>query len=229
MSHDAGQFFFWRPVTQPLANPAALANALHAGQAPPELHDLDLPAILAAIKKAYRSFNPDDPFIDIPRQQTAITFGWSTKHISAFFEGDAFRQMDKVSLLMSSLGLACYDILSSQSHTVDALPRFLADPLMDAFNRILVRIKDDFYNNFFASLGRTPVSLTTFDRQTKKLTANTLTRNCGNAFVALLKSAKTKGTWAALPKSPTCELGVEDITGTFAWPAYTKRGKANRA
>jgi hypothetical protein len=153
MSHDAGQLLFWRPTTQPLANPAALVAALDAGHAPTELHDLDIPAILAALKKTYPSFNPDDPFIDVPPQQTAITFKWSPKHVAAFFEGDPFRQMDKLSLLMSSLGLACYDAFTSQAFTADAPPRFVADPLTEAYDRILSRIQVDFSNNFLASRG----------------------------------------------------------------------------
>ncbi len=153
MSHDAGQFYFRRPASHFLPDPAAIVAALAVGQVPPELHDLDLPGILAAIKKAYRAFNAGNPFIDIPRQQTAITFNWSVKHVAAFFEGDAFRQMDKVALLMSSLGLACYDALASKTYTADAPPRFTADPLTEAYDRILLRIQEDFSNKFLTSRG----------------------------------------------------------------------------
>lgn len=50
----------------------------------------------------------------------------------------------------------------------------------------------------------------------------------GNFLVAALTEARGRGVFAALPRTPRCELGVEDpTTGDFGWPSYEDRGKEN--
>ncbi len=49
----------------------------------------------------------------------------------------------------------------------------------------------------------------------------------GLMLVDLLKSVRDTGELASLPKTPRCEMGVEESEGLFAWPAYEDRGQDN--
>lgn len=51
----------------------------------------------------------------------------------------------------------------------------------------------------------------------------------GPMLVGALTSAREAGEFAPLPKTPGCELGVEEIEGLFGWPDYDDRGKDNLA
>ena len=51
----------------------------------------------------------------------------------------------------------------------------------------------------------------------------------GDMLRAVLLQARDSGVFAALPKTPRCELGVEEQDGSYGWPAYESRGTDNRA
>ncbi len=51
----------------------------------------------------------------------------------------------------------------------------------------------------------------------------------GDMLRAVLLRARDGGVFAALPKTPGCELGVEEQDGSYGWPAYAARGTDNRA
>ncbi|MBM3983171.1 MAG: hypothetical protein FJ304_23440 [Planctomycetes bacterium] len=51
----------------------------------------------------------------------------------------------------------------------------------------------------------------------------------GDMLRAVLLQARDGGVFAALPKTPRCELGVEEQDGNYGWPDYELRGTDNRA
>jgi hypothetical protein len=50
----------------------------------------------------------------------------------------------------------------------------------------------------------------------------------GDMLRAVLLRARDDGVFAALPRTPRCELGVEEQDGSYGWPAYESRGIDNR-
>ena len=51
----------------------------------------------------------------------------------------------------------------------------------------------------------------------------------GNMLRSVLIQARDSGVLKALPKTPKCELGVEEQDGSYGWPAYEKRRTDNSA
>lgn len=154
MGHDAGHLIFWKPVANTLDDPAGLLRSLEASPLPAVLDDIDQKAVFAALKQTYRSFKPPQPVeLDFPKQETAITITWSAKHFAFFFEGDAFKQMDRVSLLMSNLGLACYDVLADRQFTSDAPPRFIGSPDEEARWKMYEKVGMERRNALLAEMG----------------------------------------------------------------------------
>jgi hypothetical protein len=51
----------------------------------------------------------------------------------------------------------------------------------------------------------------------------------GDLLKSVLLRARSDGVFAHLPRSPQCELGVEEHDGNYGWPAYEERGKENLA
>jgi hypothetical protein len=51
----------------------------------------------------------------------------------------------------------------------------------------------------------------------------------GDMLREVLRKARADGVFAALPKAPQCELGVEEQEGNYGWPAYEERGQENLA
>jgi hypothetical protein len=51
----------------------------------------------------------------------------------------------------------------------------------------------------------------------------------GDMLRAVLIQARNGGVFAALPKTPRCEMGVEEQDGNYGWPEYESRGAENRA
>lgn len=154
MGHDAGHLIFWKPLASTLDDPAGLLKSLEASRLPTVLDDVDQEAVFAALKQTYRSFKPTQPVeLDFPKQETAITIAWSAKHFTFFFEGDAFKQMDRVSLLMSKLGLACFDALADKQFTADAPPRFIGSPEEEARWRIYEKVSMERRNALLAEMG----------------------------------------------------------------------------
>lgn len=74
-----------------------------------------------------------------------------------------------------------------------------------------------------------PVTATLLTGKPRKLSGDNVTKIVGDFCVAVMKAAKVGGAWAALPKSARCEMGVEELGGSFGWPAYDKRGRGNVA
>jgi hypothetical protein len=56
-----------------------------------------------------------------------------------------------------------------------------------------------------------------------------LTAALGDMLRAILIQAREGSVFAALPKTPRCELGVEEQDGSYGWPDYEKRGTDNYA
>lgn len=121
---ETGWLSFWRVKAGKKAKPDATYDALQEGKDPAALEDLPVDDILAALKQQYLSFDPNAEFveIDIPDEETAIEPRWSKKHFHYTFYGDAFRQMDRVTKLMTRLGLACYDAGTKTMYSVEAPP-----------------------------------------------------------------------------------------------------------
>ncbi len=65
------------------------------------------------------------------------------------------------------------------------------------------------------------------DGKTRKCGDAELGETIGDFLVAMLLEARANGVFASLPKGDRCELGVEDSSGEFGWPAYDDRGKEN--
>ncbi|SIO60624.1 hypothetical protein SAMN05444166_6464 [Singulisphaera sp. GP187] len=51
----------------------------------------------------------------------------------------------------------------------------------------------------------------------------------GDLLKGVLLKARLDGVFVDLPKSPRCELGVEEHEGAFGWPVYEERGRENLA
>jgi hypothetical protein len=51
----------------------------------------------------------------------------------------------------------------------------------------------------------------------------------GDLLKAVLVQARADGLFAALPKAPGCELGVEHQSGAYGWPTYEERKQENLA
>lgn len=72
------------------------------------------------------------------------------------------------------------------------------------------------------------VSIVQLDGNEKECDSSALTETIGKFLVAMLLAARDKGTFAELPRSELCELGVEDpAIGEFGWPSYEERGMTN--
>jgi hypothetical protein len=141
MGHDAGHLVFWKPKVAKVSDPAGVLKALEAGELPAALTEIDVPRVLTELRRIYRTFKARSPAeIDLPKPETAITISWSARHFSFFFEGDAFKQMDKVSLVMSRLGLSTYDVLAAKIYATDAPPRFVGTAEEEARFKIYWRI-----------------------------------------------------------------------------------------
>jgi hypothetical protein len=56
-----------------------------------------------------------------------------------------------------------------------------------------------------------------------------LAATLGDMLKGVLLKARADGVFAALPKAPRCELGVEEQDGDYGWPAYEERGQENLA
>jgi hypothetical protein len=154
MGHDAGHLIFWKPLARTLDDPAGLLRSLEASSLPAVLDDIDQKAVFAALKKTYRSFRPPQPVeLDFPKQETAVTITWSGKHFAFFFEGDAFKQMDRVSMLMSKLGLACYDALADKQFTTNAPARFIGSPDEEARWKMYEKVAMERSNALLAEMG----------------------------------------------------------------------------
>ncbi len=121
---ETGWLSFWRVKAGEKAKQEATYDALQDGKEPSALDDLPVDEILAAIKQQYPSFDPKAEFveIDIPEEETAIEPRWNKKHFHFTFYGDAFKQMDRVTELMTRHGLACYDAGTKTMYSVDEPP-----------------------------------------------------------------------------------------------------------
>jgi hypothetical protein len=74
------------------------------------------------------------------------------------------------------------------------------------------------------------VAVVRLNGETEECGSDELGRQIGEFLVKVLLDARAAGTFASLPKSHRCELGVEDpTTGEFGWPNYDDRGKENLA
>lgn len=51
----------------------------------------------------------------------------------------------------------------------------------------------------------------------------------GDLLRDVLLKARADGVFAALPKAPRCELGVEEHDGAYGWPVDEERGRENLA
>jgi hypothetical protein len=51
----------------------------------------------------------------------------------------------------------------------------------------------------------------------------------GELLKSVLLKARSDGVFASLPRSPRCELGVEEHDGRFGWPIDEERGQKNLA
>jgi hypothetical protein len=75
-----------------------------------------------------------------------------------------------------------------------------------------------------------PITLVGLDGASKVLPEGTeLAESLGELVKAVLIKARADGMFAALPKAPGCELGVEHFEGAYGWPAYDARGQENLA
>jgi hypothetical protein len=77
-----------------------------------------------------------------------------------------------------------------------------------------------------------PLTLILPDGARRELaTGNTgpLVAALGDMLRAVLLKARDDGVFAALPKAPRCELGVEEQDGSYGWPEYELRQTDNLA
>lgn len=140
MGMETGWLSFWRVKAGKKAKPEATYEALQDGKEPSALDDLPVDHVLAALKQQYPSFDPSAEFIeiDIPEEETAIEPQWNKKHFHFTFYGDAFKQMDRVTEVMTGLGLACYDAGTKTMYSVEKPPpSFQGTPEEQAFSNAL--------------------------------------------------------------------------------------------
>lgn len=75
-----------------------------------------------------------------------------------------------------------------------------------------------------------PMTLVQLDGTEVTLPAGTeLAEPLGEMITVVLLKARADGVFAALPKAPGCELGVEHHEGVYGWPLYEERGQDNLA
>jgi hypothetical protein len=67
------------------------------------------------------------------------------------------------------------------------------------------------------------------ERRLRKGSFDKLTTILGDLLKGVLLKARADGIFAALPKAPRCELGVEENDGGYGWPVYEERGQENLA
>ena len=82
------------------------------------------------------------------------------------------------------------------------------------------------------ALEAVPLTLVQADGTKRELkVGNTkgLVKALGDMLRMALLHARDGGVFAALPKTPRCELGVEEQDGSYGWPTYKARGAGNRA
>lgn len=101
--------------------------------------------ILAALRQQYPSFDPQAEFveIDIPEVKNAIEPRWSRKHFHFTFYRDAFKQMDRVTELMTRLGLACYAGTKTLYSVEQPPPSFAGTPEEQTFYNALDKTLSD--------------------------------------------------------------------------------------
>jgi hypothetical protein len=131
MAVEAGSLSFWRVIAGKHPKPAAIYEALQAGEEPDDLEDLDTRKLMAAVRKQYPSAEREEEIlvIDLEDEETGIEVAASKKHVHFDFFGDAFRQMDRVMALMRGFGLACYDAGEEKLYPPDEpAPRFEMTP-----------------------------------------------------------------------------------------------------
>lgn len=151
---ETGWLSFWRVKAGKKPKPEATYDALQDGKEPAALDDLPVDDILAALKQQYPSFDPNAEFVevDIPEEETAIEPRWNKKHFHFTFYGDAFKQMDRVTELMTRLGLACYDAGTKTMYSVEQPPpSFEGTPEEQTFYNALDKTLSDAAANARAS------------------------------------------------------------------------------
>ncbi len=75
-----------------------------------------------------------------------------------------------------------------------------------------------------------PITVVQLDGTKAELPAGTdLAKPLGEVVKAAVLKARADGVFASLPKTPGCELGVEDFEGAYGWPNYDERGQDNLA
>jgi hypothetical protein len=82
------------------------------------------------------------------------------------------------------------------------------------------------------SLEAEPLTLILPDGTRRELAAGdtgALVATLGDMLRAVLLKARDGGVFAGLPKTPRCELGVEEQDGSYGWPAYESRRTDNLA
>jgi hypothetical protein len=67
------------------------------------------------------------------------------------------------------------------------------------------------------------------ERKLRKGSFDKLSTILGDLLKGVLVKARADGVFAALPKAPRCELGVEEDGGGYGWPVYEERGRENLA
>jgi hypothetical protein len=75
-----------------------------------------------------------------------------------------------------------------------------------------------------------PITIVRLDGSQEEAPAETeLAEILGEMVKAVVLKARADGVFAALPKAPGCELGLEHFSGAYGWPAYEERGQENLA
>jgi hypothetical protein len=60
-----------------------------------------------------------------------------------------------------------------------------------------------------------------------KLTEETFSKALGEMLKRVLLECKGDGVFDKLPKTPACQLDIEEFNGTWAWPEFEKLAKVN--
>ena len=140
MPSEAGWLWFWRLRPGMSVDPENLCERLEDDEEPPELVDLPVEEILAALSAQYPSLDLDRERgfgeVKLPEEDTTIEPRWGKSHFCFAFYGDAWQQMDRVVELMTRFGLPCYEAYHEQKmYTVEDPPRFAGTPEEEALER----------------------------------------------------------------------------------------------
>jgi hypothetical protein len=129
MATEAGTLLFWKPAggKRKAPAPGKVYKALLSGDQPDYAEDLPVEQIVLALAEQYPGLERTGKAfaeVDLDAEQAGIEMAWNRKHFCLDFYGDAVRQMEAATALMSQFGCSCYWVDDGQLYPPDTPPKF---------------------------------------------------------------------------------------------------------